>query len=84
MIGRRIYKEHTDIKVLLFGEGADEILCGYDRFAIGNFPFLLPKKIAFLFYLFFLTRSKNVFFDRNVWKLYDKKASMLKTYNFLK
>ncbi len=46
------------IKTLLFGEGADEILAGYKRFALGTLPFsILPNKINLMLYYYFFSRD---------------------------
>jgi len=76
------YIRNEGIKVLLLGEGADEVFGGYSWFGLSQMPFsLLPKILRYSIYYYVISRnySFNYFNYVNYW--YKKSLPTVNTFN---
>lgn len=71
------------VKVVLVGEGSDEILGGYPRFSVGLFPFnILPFYLNVMCYYYMLTTQTPKFEDHKyIQPLYKEMKSIYKNRN---
>ena len=75
-IAKSLKKNNT--KVVLVGDGSDEVLGGYSWFGLSKLPFnILPEAIKNLFYIYSTSR---IFSKKNSFKIYQKYLAEMKKF----
>ena len=70
-----------NIKVVLVGDGADEMFSGYSWYGLGKYPFkILPEKIKDLLYFYSVSRTMDI---KNGYHVFDRfKKSLIKNKSY--
>jgi len=69
----------NNIKVVLVGDGADELLGGYSWFGLSKIPFcILPKKIKTFLYIYATSR---IYSKKGTYKVYTKYYNEIKKFS---